>query len=64
MIIVLPRKYKKNIKKFKKSKSTYKNNAKIAFEYNHKNVTSRIVDLTVNTKGIIILIFDYFRPNE
>lgn len=63
MIIVLPRKHKKNIKKFKKSKSTYKNNAKFAFEYNHKNVTSRIVDLTVNTKGIIILIFDYFRPN-
>lgn len=63
MIIVLPRKHKKNIKKFKKSKSTYKNNAKIAFEYNHKNVTSRIVDLTVNTKGIIIPIFVYFRPN-
>lgn len=63
MIIVLPRKHKQILKSSKNQSQLIKNNAKIAFEYNHKNVTSRIVDLTVNTKGIIILIFVYFRPN-
>lgn len=63
MIIVLFRKYKKNIKKFKKLKLIYKNNVKFVFEYNYKNVMLCIVDLIVNMKGIIIFIFDYFRFN-